>query len=305
MRSSGARLAGGLTAVNGSDEPAAPNVVVDDGKQTTKQAITSLTLVLTAAAVFDVGIYHMKGAEAALDFVSGFLVEESLSVDNLFVFLLLFDYFKTPSRSQGKVLQYGLWGAIVLRALFIGAGVVALEFFRPVLLVFAGVLIASSVKLLLSGGADDDEEDLSENSVVQLAQKFVKTTDEYDGDHFFKNGVATPLFLVLVCVELSDIVFAIDSVPAVFGVTEDPLIVFASNMFAILGLRSVYSVLADAVEALPYLQQAVAVILAFVGAKLAGEYFGLAVGDAESLVIIGGCLGIGVLTSLLFPPPKP
>jgi TerC family integral membrane protein len=269
------------------------------------QAMTSLTLVLTAAAVFDVGIYHLKGPEAALDFVSGFLVEESLSVDNLFVFLLLFDYFKTPSRNQGKVLQYGLWGAVVLRALFIGAGVVALESFRPVLLVFAAVLVASSVKLLLSGGADDDDEDLSENAIVQLAQKLVKSTDEYDGDRFFtKEGVATPLFLVLVCIELSDIVFAVDSVPAVFGVTEDPLIVFASNMFAILGLRSVYSVLADAVEALPYLQQAVAVILAFVGAKLAGEYFGLAVGDAESLIVIGGCLAIGVLTSLLFPPPK-
>ena len=188
-------------------------------------------------------------------------------MDNLFVFLLLFDYFRVPLAFQGRVLQWGIIGAVVLRGVFIALGVVALEKFRAVLLVFAAVLLASSGKLLLelsSGGGDDEEEDLSENAIVQLATKYISTTDEYDGDRFFTTVVtttttpdasqpsgwadvevavrkATPLLLALVCVELTDVVFAVDSVPAVFGVTEDPFIVFSSNMFAILGLRSLFT----------------------------------------------------------------
>ena len=213
-----------------------------------KDALAATGLVLAAAAAFDVGVLWFKGPAAALDFVSGFLVEESLSVDNLFVFLLLFDYFRVPLENQGRVLRWGIFGAVVLRGVFIALGVVALEKFRAVLLVFAGVLLFSSGKLLLAGG-EEEEEDLSENQIVQLATRYVDTTDEYDGDRFFtmveEGGTAvrkaTPLLLALVCVEFTDIVFAVDSVPAVFGVTEDPFIVFSSNMFAILGLRSLFT----------------------------------------------------------------
>ena len=226
-----------------------------EGADKYKDALAKTGFVVAAALAFDIGVLWFKGPSSALDFVSGFLVEESLSVDNLFVFLLLFDYFKVPVAYQGRVLKWGLIGAVVLRGIFIALGVVALEKFRAVLLLFSGILIVSSGKLILEfvgDGSDDDEEDLSQNAVVQFATKVVDTTDEYDSDRFFTNvpshdnqeqlvRKATPLLLALVCVELTDVVFAVDSVPAVFGVTEDPFIVFSSNIFAILGLRSLFT----------------------------------------------------------------
>jgi len=273
-----------------------------------KKALISLTFVALTAAAFDCGVFYFKGGESALDFVSGFLVEESLSVDNLFVFLLLFDYFKVPASAQERVLKWGIFGAVVLRGLFIGLGAVALANFKPILLVFAGILLWSSGKLLLAG--EEEEEDLSENSIVKLSSSMLDTTKEYDGDKFFtqvqeKGGSfvkkATPLLLVLTCIELSDIVFAVDSVPAVFGVTTDPFIVFSSNIFAILGLRSVYAVLAEAIENLPYLQPAVAIILGFVGAKIGAEYFGFEIENLVSLAVIISLLAGGVGASYLFP----
>jgi len=320
-------------------ETTTPIPKTENYSQTVAESVTTLALILTAAGIFDAGIYLVKGFEPALDFVAGFLIEESLSVDNLFVFLLLFDYFQVPLPSQSRVLRYGILGAVVLRGLFIGLGVVALESFRPILLVFSAILIFSSFKLLVSSG-DDDEEDISENKIVQLATRLVDATDQYDGEKFFttvqvptdggldggsgsieKGGgkaggqaeagkgfelvrKATPLLLVLVCIELCDLVFAVDSVPAVFGVTEDPLIVFSSNMFAILSLRSIYSILADAVEALPYLEPAVAIILGFVGVKLNFEYFGYLLSTEVSLGVIVSLLAGGVGASYLFPPPE-
>jgi len=266
-----------------------------------RRALVETTYSIAAALAFGLFLYIARGQTAGLEFFSGYLVEESLSVDNLFVFLLLFDYFQVPLGSQKRVLQWGFLGALASRGLFIGLGSVALQNFKPVTLVFAGILLYSSLQLLLEN--DDDDENLEDNAIVKFAAQLIETSDKYDGDKFFTKlddgrKVATPLFLALVCIEISDVLFAVDSVPAVFGVTKDPLIVFTSNMFAILGLRSLYTVLSTAVQDLKYLQPAVALILGFVGAKLVAEYFGMDVGTAESLAVILSLLGGGIGLSL-------
>ena len=260
---------------------------------------------VAAAAAFSVGIAATMGTSAAIEFCSGYVLEQCLSVDNLFVFLVLFDYFAVRDKAvQEKVLGYGIWGAIILRGLFIGIGAVALEQFHQVLFVFALILGFSSFKILSSGdGTDDEDEDVESNPVVNLASRFLKTAEDFDGDKFFtvRDGVrlATPLLLCLVCVELSDVIFAFDSVPAVFGVTQDPFIVYTSNIFAISGLRSLYGVLSQAVADLKYLEKAVGIVLAVISLKLGAETFNIELlNPLESLVVVIGILGTGVFLSL-------
>lgn len=254
---------------------------------------------VAAAGLFAFGISMTTGTDAAIEFVSGYVLEQSLSIDNLFVFLILFDYFKVEQGNQAKVLNYGIIGAVVLRGLFIAAGSVALEQFHQVLFVFAAVLFASSYGILFSGG-DDEDENVDENWIVKLSRRYFKSTDQFEGEKFFnKDGLATPLFLCLVCIELSDVVFAFDSVPAIFGVTQDPFIVYTSNIFAISGLRSLYFVLAKAVSELKYLEKAVGLVLAFIGVKLAGEACSIElVTPLQSLGVVLGLLGAGVGASL-------
>lgn len=273
----------------------------DDKQNEYAAAVAQTTITVVLSMLFAAGLAITRGFDDGVAFLSGYLLEESLSVDNLFVFVLIFDFFAVPMAYQKRVLQWGILGSVVLRFLFISAGALALENFRVVLLGFAGVLLFSSFKLL-SAGDEDEEEDFADNNIVKFASNLVDATSEYEGDRFFTvvDGVrrATPLLLVLVCVELTDIVFALDSVPAVFGVTSDPLIVFSSNMFAILGLRSLYTVLANAVQDLEYLEPAVAVVLGFVGLKLGAEYFGIEISNEVSLAVISGLLGTGVAASL-------
>ena len=270
-------------------------------------------LSVVAAGVFGAGIYATTGEEKALEFCAGYVVEQSLSVDNLLVFLVLFEYFRVPpGPMQDKALAYGLYDAVVCRAVFVGLGAVALADFRGVLLVFAGILVASSAKILFFSEEEDDE-DVSQNAIVKWvnSQSLVPATDAFDSEDpskFFtldSEGVrrATPLLAAVACLELSDIVFAVDSVPAVFGVSEDPFIVYTSNMFAILGLRAWYGVLSRAAHELVYLEKAVALVLGFVGAKLGAEYFGQEVSTETSLAVIFVILGAGVAASLLAPPP--
>jgi len=208
-----------------------------------------------AAVVFGLGIGAVQGAGKAEEFFAGYLLEQSLSVDNLFVFVLVFDYFKVPLASQPRVLNYGIWGAMVMRAAMIIAGYEAVTNFKPILLVFAGVLIFSSYKLIAEGD-EEEEEDMSENAIVKFCSGLLPVSTEYDGDNFFtmENGakIATPLLLCLCVIELSDVVFAVDSIPAVFGITEDPLIVYSSNIFAIMGLRSLFAFVATMVAELEY-----------------------------------------------------
>ena len=271
-------------------------------------SLVQATAATFAAVGFGAFVLETRGPESALQFVAGYLIEQSLSVDNLLVFLVLFEYFRVPpGRMQQKALAYGLYGAVICRGIFVVLGADLIQTFRPSLLVFAGILIFASFKLLTDDvGGDDD--DLSENVVVQLVQKqsWIPTTEKLDGTNFFKldDGVkkATPLLAAVVCLELSDIVFAVDSVPAVFAVSTDPFIVYSSNLFAILGLRAWYSLLAAATTQLAYLDKAVAVVLGFVGAKIAASFFGVDIDTATSLLIVAGVLGTGVATSLLVPP---
>lgn len=264
------------------------------------------TLAWVAAAVaFGTGLFFFVDPQTSEEFFAGYLLEQSLSVDNLLVFLLLFEYFKIPTAYQNRVLNWGIIGAIVMRAVMIGVGAVALQQFHGVLLGFAAILVYSSAKILidLAGSDDEEEEDFSQNQIVKFSNSLIASTDKFDGDRFFTiiDGVkmATPMLLCMIAVEFSDVVFAVDSIPAVFGVTENPLVVFSSNMFAIMGLRSLYTILSKAASELKYLEPAVAVVLGFIGAKLIGEYFGVQISTEVSLGVVATLLGTGVGASLL------
>ena len=205
-------------------------------------------LAVAAGVGFGLGVWALLGPDKGAEYFAGYLLEQSLSIDNLFVFILVFKYFATPVDNQRRVLTYGVATAAVLRLVLIVAGVDIVDHFRPVLLVFAAILLFSSYKLLREPGEEEGEEDLGDNKIVQLCRSVLTISDGYDGDKFFtvQGGVrmATPLLLVLLVVELSDVVFAVDSIPAVFGVTLDPFIVYTSNLFAILSLRGLYSFVA-------------------------------------------------------------
>ena len=267
-----------------------------------KKALTTTVLCVASAAVFWGGVHVHKGPEAGTAFVAAYLVEQSLSVDNLFVFLMLFNYFKVPLEHQGRVLTWGILGAIAMRGVMLWAGVEMVEHFHVVILFFAGVLLVSAVKLF-SESTESASEELSDNCVMKLSKRLVGVTDAYDGDRFFTvvdgQRRATPLFLCLVCIELSDFVFAVDSIPAVIGVSQDLLVVYSSNVFAILGLRSLYTLVAKAVADLPYLRPAVALVLAFVGLKMVAEYFGARLPTSVSLAVVASLLGGGVLFSIV------
>jgi len=260
----------------------------------------ALTLALTFA--FALILFITRGPVSGLDFLTGYVVEDSLSVDNLFVFLALFKYFKVPPGLQSFCLNLGIYGAVILRALFIFAGLAAVQAFRPLLLFFAAFLIYASYKTLAGDDDDDEDDDGPPGPVRDLLAKF-PTTPNFEGDKLFVQNesgawLATPLALCIIAVELCDILFAVDSIPAVFAVTDDPLIVYTSNIAAILGLRSLYQVLAVAAQDLVYLEKAVAIILGFVGVKLAAEVAGLEVGSGLSLGVIVTVLGGGILLSL-------
>jgi len=265
-----------------------------------RQALIRVGLAVAASCAFGCGVWAVKGRTSALEFFAGYLVEQSLSVDNIFVFVLLFDYFKVPLALQPKALQWGIIGAVVMRAIMIVFGVAAIKHFRPVILVFAGILMASAVKLFFENEA---EEDLSENAVMRIAKSLCPSVDYFDGSNFFTmvNGVrrATPLLLCVVCIELSDFVFAVDSIPAVLSISKDQLIVLSSNIFAIMALRSLYTLVARAVNDLPYLRPAVALILGFVGTKMALEYFHVEISTGLSLSVVAALLSGGIGLSLI------
>jgi TerC family integral membrane protein len=284
----------------------------DNGDSEYKRALIKTLLTLFAAATFGITVMMTRGVSSGYEFFAGYLIEQSLSIDNLFVFIMLFEYFKVPTNLQNRVLSWGISGAIILRGLMIGVGVAALQRFQSIILVFASILIASSVNLLLENETHDSstgtEQQHEENLVMKLTKAlFPNTSSELHGEKFFievtDNGVtkhmATPLFLCLLAVELSDFVFAVDSIPAVLGVSKDPLIVYASNIFAIMALRSLYTVVAKAVSSFRYLKPAVALVLGFVGAKMIAEYFHIEIGTGASLAVICSLLSTGIVASIL------
>uniref|UniRef100_A0A7S3L2I4 Uncharacterized protein n=1 Tax=Amphora coffeiformis TaxID=265554 RepID=A0A7S3L2I4_9STRA len=295
--------------------PLPGNVDVDDvdtdkqqqqqDSETYETAIRNTILSIAVSIAFGAGLWWTVGPQVGQEFFAGYIVEKSLSVDNLFVFLMLFEYFQVPLPYQGRVLSWGICGSIIMRALMISLGAAALHKFRAILLLFAAILIYSAAQVLVDEEQAEEtggKEDLSDNFIVQVAQSVIPSTNTYDGDRFFtlQDGIrkATPLFGCMLAVELSDVVFAVDSIPAVFGVTENPLVVFTSNMFAILGLRSLYPVLSKAATDLKYLEPAVAIILAFIGAKMVAEYFGYTIPTEGALGFIVTMLSVGIGASV-------
>jgi tellurite resistance protein TerC len=258
---------------------------------------------LVALAILFGGVlWWREGAQHGLEYFTGYLIELSLSVDNLFVFILIFQYFGVPALAQPKVLKWGILGAIVMRAVMIGLGALLLARFHWIIYLFGGILIITGIRMLR---ADDTEIEPERNPLVRLARRFLPITPGYDGDHFSCRTVTgqrlfTPLILVVLVVEWSDLVFAIDSIPAIFAVTKDPFIVYSSNVFAILGLRALYFVLAGALDKFHYLKVGVALILVFIGLKMAlSGWFVLPTLVALGVILL--TLGISVGASLLRP----
>lgn len=233
-----------------------------------------------------------------MEYLTGYLLEKTLAMDNIFVFVMLFSYFAVPIEYQKRVLVYGVLGAIVLRALMILLGAWLIAEFHWVLYVFGAFLLITGIKMFIFA---DNEPNLSENPLLKWLKKHMRITDTYHGDKFWvtKNGIRwfTPMFLVLVLVEFSDVIFAMDSIPAIFAITSDPFIVFTSNIFAILGLRALYFLLADMADRFHLLKYGLAVVLMFVGTKmLIVEWFKIPV--ATSLAVVVAVLGISILLSL-------
>ena len=254
---------------------------------------------IALALVFSLGVWKFLGPQPGVEFLTGYLIEKSLSVDNIFVIALLFAYFKVPDQYQHRVLFWGILGALVMRAAFILAGAALLERFHWMIFVFGAFLIYTGVKLLF---AKEGSVDPARNPILLLCQRFLPVTSEYHGAHFFARVagklVGTPLFLVLVVVEFTDVIFAVDSIPAIFAVTRDPFLVFTSNVFAILGLRSLYFLLAGVMHKFEYLKLGLAAILVFVGAKMALVDW-VKIPAGISLGVIAAILAVAVAASLL------
>jgi tellurite resistance protein TerC len=262
---------------------------------------------VSLAVIFGLGVYRFMGRQAGLEFAAGYLVEEALSVDNLFVFILIFSYFRVPASLQHRVLFWGILGALVMRGVMIAAGAILLDRFHWIIYVFGAFLVFTGIRMATHGETDIEPE---ANPVLRLVRRLIPVTKRYHGQHFFVREpsgpdgklrlVATPLFIVLVLFETTDLVFAVDSIPAVFGVTRDPFIVYTSNVFAILGLRSMYFLLAGIIEKFHYLRLGLAVVLVFVGAKmLASTAVHVPIGI--SLAVIATVLAVSVVASLMFP----
>ena len=266
-----------------------------------KEAAVWVGVWVALALAFATGLYFVYGNQAALTFLTGYVIEESLSVDNIFVIVLIFDYFRVPATCQHRVLFYGIVGALLMRGLFIGLGTLLLARFHWIIYIFGAMLIITGVRMAFK---HDEEFEGDRNPVVRFVRRFLPLTDDYRGKRFFvvEGGrqLATPLFLVLVLVEVTDLVFAIDSIPAIFGVTRDPFIVFTSNIFAILGLRSLYFLLAAVVDRFYLLKYGIAIILTFVGVKMLGESF-FELHILWSLAVIIGVLGATIAASLIWP----
>ncbi|MDZ4782608.1 MAG: TerC family protein [Planctomycetia bacterium] len=242
------------------------------------------------------------GKEAAIQFFLGYLVEESLSLDNIFVMAVIFAKFRVPAKHQHRVLFWGIIGAQVMRGIMIGAGSAVIQQWQWITYVFGAFLIYTAFKMFFSG---DDEVDPENNLLVRWARKIYPVTPGYVEGKFFVQHegkrAMTPLFLVLLVIESTDLLFAVDSVPAVFGITQDPFLVFTSNIFAILGLRSMYFALAAVLEKFRYLKYSLVFLLAFIGVKMLLVYFDIHFSPVMSLVIIGGILASGVFASVLRP----
>ena len=271
---------------------------------TVKESLTWVVVWVSLAITFGVGLWILEGGPTSQEYFAGYLIEYSLSVDNMFVFVLIFRYFKVPFAYQHQVLFFGILGAIVFRGIFIALGTALIRQFDWVIYIFGAFLIYTAVRI--ARGADDIHPE--DNPVLKFIERRFPATTRYDGQRLFTMAsakrVATPLFVTLLFIEVSDIIFAIDSIPAIFGITQDPFIVLTSNVFAILGLRSLYFLLAGSLNRFHLLRYGLAVILGFVGAKMLLEAVHVEVHILLSLGVIISVLAITVFLSLKIPPPE-
>ncbi len=267
-----------------------------------KESLTWTGVWVALALLFNAGVWHYGGSARALEFFTGYVIEKSLSVDNVFVFALLFSYFAVPPLYQHKVLFWGILGALLMRAMMIGAGTVLIAKFAWIIYVFGGFLILTGIKMIVKR---EEEIHPERNPVVRWFKKLMPVTPEYRGDKFFvrENGLrmATPLFVVLLLVEFTDLIFAVDSIPAIFAVTKDPFIVYTSNVFAILGLRSLYFALAGVMDKFHYLKIGLGVVLSFVGVKMILAHTAWKIDTLVSLGVIVLILATSVVWSLVKP----
>lgn len=266
-----------------------------------KEALTWTSVWIALALVFNLVVYFWQGKEAALEFLAGYLIEKSLSVDNIFVFVLIFASFKVPAKYQHEVLFWGILGALVMRAAFIGGGITLLNHFHWLIYVFGAFLIFTGVKIAFE---KDKEINPEKNWVLQGFRKIMPVTPDYVGDKFFvkinAKWFATPLFVVLLIVETTDVIFAVDSIPAILAITRDPFIVYTSNVFAILGLRALYFALSGIIQLFHYLHYGLSAILIFVGTKmLIADFYKVPIGISLGLIAFFLALSIGA--SILWP----
>ena len=273
---------------------------------TVREALVWSAVWIALALLFNMGVYFWRGPKPALDFLTGYLIEKSLSVDNIFVFLLIFSTFRVPSQYQHTVLFWGIVGALLMRALFIAIGVTLIQTFHWVVYIFGAFLLLTGVKMAIQ--QEDREIDLERHVVLRLLRRFLPITERYEGGKFFVKRAgrtfATPLFVVLLVVETTDVIFAVDSIPAILAITVDPFIVYTSNVFAILGLRALYFALADLAHRFHFLHYGLAAILAFVGVKmLLVDVYKIPIGIALS--VVAGILLLSVLASLVQRRPVP
>jgi len=285
-----------------------------------KEAMVWLSVWIGLAFAFNAALYfgyanHWLGMgmgefsaatpkDAAMEFLTGYLVELSLSVDNIFVIAIIFQFFRVPAQYQHRVLFWGIMGAIILRGVMIAIGAKLIAEFNWVIYIFGGFLILTAVKMLFLHQSEFDPE---KNIIMRMARKVLPVSDRYDGHHFVTRidgkKFVTPLCLCLILIEFTDLIFAFDSIPAIFGITRDPFIVFTSNMFAILGLRTMYFGLSGLIAKFRYLSKALIFVLAFVGIKMCIHKW-VHIGNAASLGIVTGMLAVGIIMSLVIPEEK-
>lgn len=266
-----------------------------------KEALSWTIVWVSLALAFNLGIAYYLGTAKALEFLAGYLIEESLSVDNLFVFIMIFNYFHISKKHQPKILKWGIIGALVMRAAFIFSGIQLFERFHWLIYIFGAILVVTGVRMAFGKEGEIHPE---KNLLVRLVRRVVPITKRIRDDKFFirRQGIlaATPLFLALVVIESSDVIFAIDSIPAVLAVTRDPFIVYTSNVFAIMGLRSLYYLLANVMGMFAYLKLGVSFILAYVGVKMLLSSSDYAIPLPVSLGVIFGVLSISIAASIMF-----
>jgi len=267
-----------------------------------REALAWSVVWIALAVIFNLGIYFIWGSEKALEFLAGYVIEKSLSVDNIFVFIMIFSYFAVPAMYQHRILFWGILGALIMRAIFIAAGAALLSAFHWIIYIFGGFLIITGIKMFFVG---EEKIEPEKNPAVLLLRRWMPITSEFHGQRFFvridQRLWATPLLVVLLVIETTDVIFAVDSIPAVFAITFDPFIVYTSNIFAILGLRALYFLLAGILEMFRYLKVGLSFVLCFVGVKMMlVDFYKVPIG--VSLGVVAGILAVSIISSLVVTP---